>query len=105
MSLQEFLQWAATVDGVGGIVGFILSFFAEWIPGFEDLSPKGKRGATLAFSLIIPTIAIEAYYIIFQGSWPSGEVVFLALQAGFAFFYGSQFSHMRELPGGKTPSD
>lgn len=97
MTLQEFLKCSMTADGVGAIVGFLLSFCAEWVPGFEALTPKAKRGVTLAFSLIIPVVALMSFELGFQGSWPGVEVIFLSVQAGFAFYYGSQASHMREL--------
>ena len=46
MSLTNFLTYAAG-PGINAIVGFILSFILEWLPGFTGASSRVKRLVTM----------------------------------------------------------
>ena len=95
MTLSEFLAYAAG-PGISAVVGFFLAFFLEWIPGFENLSAKGKRGLVMGLSLAVPIVA--TFLIWFYGGWPADgkamiEGLFAAAFAGFTAFYASQGAH------------
>ena len=90
MSLTQFLEYAAG-PGVNAIVGFILSFAADSVPGYSGLNPKWKRGLMMAACFCVPIAATLALGRFDQ------EAVWGALTAGFVAFFGSQAAHARAL--------
>ena len=90
MTLPDFLTFAAG-PGVNAVVGFILSFVAEWVPGWNDLAPKTKRLAMMAGSFVVPVVAT-----LLLGKYDQAAV-WNALIAGFTAFYDSQAAALRKL--------
>lgn len=95
MTAKEFLDYA-TGPGISAIAGFIMAFVLEWIPGFDSLSAKGKRGLTMGLSFAIPVAA--TFLIWLYGGWPAdgkaiAEGLFGAIFMGFSAFYASQGAH------------
>jgi len=90
MAFREFLQYAAN-PGVNVIVGFVLSFVAEWIPGYDGVSAKLKRLYMMLLCFVVPVLAT-----FLLGQFDQ-EAVWMALMAGFTAFFGSQASHVRKL--------
>ena len=96
MSVIEFLGYMGTVGGINVIVGFILSFVVEWFPVYEALAPRWKRLVVMVLSFVIPVLSVA-------GLWAMGQVVvsvdvvWLALSAGFAAYFGTQVAHAKEL--------
>lgn len=91
MSLTEFLQYVQTSAGINVVIGFVLSFIAEWIPGYDDIEPKLKRLVIMVLCFVLPvgaTILLGCY---------TAECIWSALLAGGAAFFGSQAAHARKL--------
>lgn len=98
MSLVEFLRYA-TGPGINAIVGFIMSFAAEWVPGFDELSPKAKRALMMLGSFAVPLLATFGLWAL-EGVPVGSEAwtaIWNALQAGFLAFFTSQAAHARQL--------
>lgn len=91
MSWTEFLVWAATQEGVNIVVGFILSFAAEWVEPFNRLGPRAQRLVMMVLSFVVPVGAMVLLGHVDR------EAVWQALSAGFAAFFGSQGAHVRKL--------
>lgn len=104
MGMTEFLEYAGTAVGINVIIGFLLSFVVEWFPKYEGLAPRWKRLIVVVLSFVIPVTSALVL-------WLTGEVelsynvVWLALSAGFAAFFGSQVGHARELSVEVKPGD
>ena len=90
MTFNEFLQYAAS-PGVNVIVGFILSFVAEWIPGYEQVDAKLKRLYMMLLCFVVPVLAT-----FLMGQFGQ-DAIWQALMAGFTAFFGSQAAHVREI--------
>lgn len=95
MSLQEFLNYVAG-PGISAVVGFFMAFLLEWLPGFDNLTAKEKRGLTMGLSLVIPIVATLLIWV--YGGFPTEgravvEGIFAAAFAGFTAFYASQGAH------------
>jgi len=90
MSFQEFVEYARS-PGINAIVGFILSFVAEWIPGYEGIDAKRKRLYMMLLCFVVPVLATFAAGCVEQ------DCIWQALFAGFTAFFGSQAAHVREL--------
>jgi len=90
MTFDQFLQYASS-PGVNAIVGFILSFAAEIVPGYEQISAKHKRLYMMLLCFVVPVVAT------FMGGCIDQECIWQALFAGFSAFFGSQAAHMRDL--------
>ena len=96
MSLVEFLRYAGTAVGINVIIGFLLSFVVEWFPEYEKLASRWKRLVAMGLSFVIPVGSVVILWLV--GELPlSLDVVWVALSAGFAAFFGSQLSHARTL--------
>jgi len=91
VTFQEFLQYVQTSTGINAVIGFILSFVAEWIPGYDVLEAKLKRLIMMLLCFILPIAAT-----VLLGCYES-ECIWQALLAGGAAFFGSQASHLRKL--------
>ena len=100
MSLTNFLTYAAG-PGINAIVGFILSFILEWLPGFTGASPRAKRLITMLLCFAVPTLATVGLCSL-AGS-VTVEDMWRALSAGFAAFFLSQAAHTRELTATTWP--
>ncbi len=96
MTLVEFLRYAMTSAGVNAAVGFVLSFLAEWWPGYAALPPLTKRLAMMALCFVVPLGAAVGLWLI-AGDPLTVETLWAAMQAGFAAFFGSQAAHARVL--------
>ena len=98
MSLADFLHYG-TGPGINAIVGFVMSWAVEWIPGFDETDAKTKRLITMLASFLIPvcfTLALWGIEGMPAGS-EMGDSVWNALQAGFLAFFASQAAHARKL--------
>jgi len=91
VTFQEFLQYVQTSAGINAVIGFILSFVAEWIPGYDVLEAKLKRLIMMLLCFVLPIVAT-----VLLGCYES-ECIWQALLAGGAAFFGSQASHLRKL--------
>ena len=99
MTLEEFLNFAVTADGVAAIAGFLQSFCLVWIPGFAEADPRVKRGVALLTSLVVPLVAMEVYLVEFSSCHLDMNTTFIALQAGFLAYTSSQISHSLMIQG------
>jgi len=64
MTFQEFLRYVQTSAGINVVVGFILSFVAEWIPGYDGIEPKLKRLIIMVLCFVLPvasTVLLGCY--------------------------------------------
>lgn len=102
MSLVEFLKYAGTAAGINVVIGYALSFVAEWWPGYESLGAKSKRLIMMALCLVIPLLSL-AGLVLFAGEPLTVDAVWSCLLAAFAAFFGSQAAHLRKL-GDLTPA-
>jgi hypothetical protein len=96
MTLTQFLQYASG-PGVNAVVGFVLAFLLELVPGFDGVAPRQKRLLTMGLSFVVPIAATVGLY----GLTANTDQVWAALVAGFVAFFGSQGGHA-VLMGGKT---
>ncbi len=105
MTLEQFLTYASG-EGVNAVVGFILAFVLELAPKFETYPPRQKRLITMGLSFVVPVAATGGLLVLqaaTQGRpYPTGvetvNLVWRALAAGFAAFFGSQAGHAALLP-------
>lgn len=91
MDLTQFLQSLQTSAGINLAVGFVLSFVAEWIPGFDGASPALKRALMMVLCFVIPVVST-----LMLGCY-SQDCIWLAVVAGGSAFFGSQVAHVRKL--------
>lgn len=96
MSLVEFLRYAGTAVGINVIIGFLLSFVVEWFPEYEKLAPRWKRLVAMFLSFVIPVVSVLGLWLVGEVA-VTFDVMWIALSAGFAAFFGSQLSHARTL--------
>ena len=104
MDLVQFLKYAGSAVGINVIVGFLLSFVVEWFPKYEGLAPRWKRLVVVVLSFVIPVSSAVVLWLMGEVEL-SYNVVWLALSAGFAAFFGSQVGHARELSVEVKPGD
>lgn len=101
MSLVEFLRYAGTAAGINVVVGYALSFLAEWWPGYEEVGPRGKRLIMMGLCFVIPGLSFVGLLALGEIGGPGGpgvaEALWSCLLAGFAAFFGSQAAHLRSL--------
>lgn len=97
MSWTDFLQLLSSPNGIAAAVGVLLSWIAEYIPGFDALMPKWKRVVFLGACFVVPLLA--AALGILTAGWPvSWELTFWpALLAGGIAFGGGTVAHVRKL--------
>lgn len=96
MNLVEFLRYAMTSAGINAAVGFVLSFLAEWWPGYTELPPRAKRVIMMALCFVIPLGAALGLWLV-AGDPLTVDTLWAAVLAGFAAFFGSQAAHARVL--------
>ena len=95
MTFAEFLQYLQT-SGVNAVVGFLISYLAEWWPKYEELEAKAKRFIMMGFCFVVPLLA--AGVGVAMGYQPFAlETFWQAAQAGFLAFLTSQAAHARKL--------
>lgn len=101
MTLVEFLTYASG-EGVNAVVGFVLAFLLELVPGFDGVAPRQKRLLTMGLSFVVPVVATGGLVVLGAltlGSWREVvDALWGALAAGFAAFFGSQAGHATLLP-------
>ena len=102
MTLVEFLRYAGTNAGISLVVGFVLSFVAEWVPSYEALAPKPKRLVMMGLCFAIPILALIGLWLL-AGEAMTIDLVWMGLSAGFAAFFGTQASHTRKLSSQIAP--
>ncbi len=96
MTLCEALAGGLTNAGIALAFGILMSFILDWFPQFEYAAPRVKRAVVIVLALAIPLAA--ALLLVVLGCAPlDRELIWHAVYAGFAWFLGSQFAHMREL--------
>ena len=98
MSWNEFLT-AMAGPGVNAAVGFLLSFGADYIPGYNDLDAKFKRVAFIVAAFLIPLAAtVAAVYTGEFGQWGDWQTTWWpALVAGAAAAFSGTVAHTRKL--------
>ena len=96
MDVVQFLKYAGSAVGINMIIGFLLSFVVEWFPEYDGLAPRWKRLVVIVLSFVIPVCSAFALWLMGEVEL-SYNVVWLALSAGFAAFFGSQVAHARNL--------
>lgn len=98
---SQFLRWMANPGGIVVVVGVLLSFGVEYIPGFVAVPSKWKRLVFLGVSLVVP-LAAAALGILTDG-WAPGwnETFWPAILAGVLAFTSGQLRHkyLPDLPG------
>ena len=94
--LESLLEPGPLQAVVEVLLGVLLSFAVDWIPGFTELSARAKRLYWLIVPLALPVAAVVILSWLSATSI-SGDVVFHALTAGILVFLGSQASHARKL--------
>lgn len=97
LSWSGFLDLLSSPNGIAAIVGVLLSYVAEYFPGFDALMPKWKRLVFFGACFIIPLIA--AGLGILTADWPaSWEATFWpAILAGGIAFGGGTVAHVRKM--------
>ena len=96
MSYSEFLTYA-TGTGVAVIVGVVLSFLVEYVPGYTLLSAKRARLVFYAACLAVPLIATAMGVLtsdwanVFDPTW------YDALVAGVLAASAGTLAHTRKL--------
>lgn len=96
MSLIEFLRYIGTGAGINAVIGFILSFAAEWWPQYETLTPRAKRLIMMVLCFVVPLLSLLGLIVVGEEVLTL-ELIWSALMAGFAAFFGSQVAHARML--------
>ena len=96
MDLVQFLEYARSAVGINAIVGFVLSFVVEWVPAYDGYSPRVKRLVVMLLGFVVPVVSLALLWALGEVvlTW---DVVYMALAAGFAAFFGSQAAHVRRL--------
>ena len=95
--MEQFLKSLLDVTVLAGIVevllGVVLSFAADWIPGFTELSARAKRLYWLIVPIALPVIAVVVL------SWNTVTIddIFGAAQVGVLVFLGGTAAHSRKL--------
>jgi hypothetical protein len=97
MTLCEGLWIGVTDPGIALVYGIIMSFVLDWIPAFEYAAARVKRLVVMALALAIPLVA-SLLLVAFDCAALDRELIWQALYAGMAWFLGSQFAHLRDLP-------
>ena len=97
MGLCEALASGMTNAGIALIFGIAMSFILDWFPQFENAPPRAKRLVVIALALAIP-LASALLSVALGCAVLERELIWRALYAGFAWFLGSQFAHLRDLP-------
>jgi len=91
-------DWVIGLQGpaLEAAVGFVLSFLAEKIPGWKDLTPAIKRLAFLGICLVVP-LAAAGIGVASCGQPATFETFWNAFLAGVAAFGGGTLAHTRKL--------
>jgi hypothetical protein len=96
MTLDAFVKFCLTADGVAIGLGIALSFFAEMVPGWDSVGPVAKRWLILLMAMVI-AFGATAVGVFILGQVFNAEMVFVALQAGMVGFWSSQMAHASQL--------
>lgn len=100
VTLVEALRYAAG-PGVSAVVGAVLSFVVEMLPGtYGSLSALAKRWVMLVLCLVVPVSATIGLWAV-EG-WPVGwqamiDSLWPALVAGATAFASATLVHSRKL--------
>ncbi|MFA4973466.1 MAG: hypothetical protein WC683_12680 [bacterium] len=93
----KLLLDAVSESGIGAVLGFILSYVAEWVPGFDLWPARVKRIVILAACMLIGVGLWLLGYALGCEDSLTIEGAWAALAAGFAAFSASQVAHARKL--------
>lgn len=97
MSWGDFLKFMSEPNGISVIVGVVLSWLGEYVPGFTELLPKWKRLVFLAVCVLIPLVA-AALRVWTAGASAGWDVTWWpSLVAGGMSFAAGQVAHTRKL--------
>ena len=95
--MEQFLKSLLEPTVLSGVaevlLGVVLSFAADWIPGFTELSARAKRLYWLIVPIVIPVVAV----VVLSWNTLTVETIFGAVQVGVLVFLGSQVAHTRQL--------
>jgi len=94
--LSSLLEPSALTITVEIVLGIVLSFMVDWVPGFTELSARAKRLYWLIVPIVFAVGAVLLLSVLGHAS-VTGENIFGAVAAGFAVFFGSQGGHTRNL--------
>ena len=98
MSWEQFLEYALSPVGIGVIIGFIMFFVIEYVPGYGALDPKWKRLIFLGLAFAIPLSVTVLRIAVSGGDWSSWAGTWWpALVAGFAAFTTGTVAHTPKL--------
>ena len=96
MELHEFLAWLQGATGIGIAGGALLSFVAENISAYGNLSAKAKRLVFLGVCLALPFAAAGVARVL-GGPAFTIELVFALLWAGGTAGFSGTVAHVRKL--------
>ena len=96
MDWQTFVMWMQS-EGIGAVVGVLLSYVVEWFPKYETLEPKVKRLIFGLTCLLVPAVGV-ALGIASGFQEPVWATTFwpAIVAAGIAFGSGT-LAHTRKL--------
>ncbi len=97
MSWEEFLRFISG-PGVAVAVGLILSWVAEYVPGYSYLDPKHKRLVYAALCLVVPLAGAALLALSGFERWCFDPLLWRALAAGAASFGAGTLAHTPKLP-------
>ena len=99
ISWCDGLAWMQSVQGVvAGVLGLLLSWLAEYVPGFVGLPPRWKRVVILLLCVGVPVCALLLAWLTGCVEQPSGEAFWQAVASGAVAFATSQIAHLPKLP-------
>ena len=102
----DALQWMQSVEGVAaGVLGVLLSWLAEYVPGFVGLAPRWKRVAILLLCVGVPVLALLLARVTGCIEAPNGEAYWQAVASGAVAFATSQIAHLPKLPEGQPQEE
>ena len=86
----------------GAAVGAVISFLAERLGLFQNLSPKAKQAVMFVLSLGLPLGAMLLLQYIPADTWATLEPYWQAVATGFLIWLGSQVTHaIRKYANGR----
>lgn len=95
LTFEAFLIGLLTIAGISGAQGALLSIFLEWLPGYENLQPKTKRGVSILLCFAIPLGSILLMIAFGFVEHASQDLVFVALMNAWGVaFITNQGTHM-----------
>ena len=96
MDWQTFVLWMQS-EGIGVVVGVLLSYVVEWFPKYGDLEPKVKRLVFGLACLLVPMVGVALGIASGFQEPVWGATFWPALVAAAVAFGSGTMIHVRKL--------